>query len=225
MNSYDQTYKELGDFNWSPSGSLASFLRSEVFEHSRVGGIKTVLECGCGVGSVFESPDLSPLQLEPHGIDISQTAIDRAIERKAPGHYQVVDASQENLFLASMYDLIVDSHLFHCLVRPSQREAYLKNVIKHLKPETGIFALETMVAHKRMDIPGYDQLTGTVGGENGRKIFSNHELESELLKAGLRIEFLIFSSGLNMIPVADRNETLITDPQIARALCSFKPHC
>ena len=122
-----------------------------------------------------------------------------------------------------MFDLIVDSHLFHCLTRPSAREAYLANIIKHLKPETGCFALETMVSHKKMDIPGFDKLTGIVGGEFGRKVFEPLELEQELLKSGLRIEFLIFTSGLNIIPVSGRDEAFITDPQIARALCSFKP--
>lgn len=221
--SYEKTYQNLGHFDWSPAESLAKFLRQEVFDHPRVGQIQTVLECGCGVGSVFESPELSPLQLNPLGIDISPTAIERAKERQAPGNYRVADVTDPTLFLESMFDLIVDAHLFHCLVRPSMRETYLANVIKHLKPESGIFALETMVAHKRMDVPGLDYSSGVIGGEFGRKVFHHLELEQELLKSGLKIEFLIFTSGLNMVPVADRSEALPTDPQIARALCSFTP--
>lgn len=203
-----------------PSESLASFLRQEVFDHARVGEVKTVLEMGCGAGSVFEAPELSPLMLSPLGIDISETAIELAKQRQAPGEYLVANAADSSLFLESMFDLIVDAHLFHCLTRPSEREIYLANVIKHLKPETGFFAIETMVEHKRMDIPDYDFSTGIVGE---RKVFHHLELEQELLKSGLRIEFLIFSSGLNMIPVADREEALPTDPHIARALCTFKP--
>lgn len=221
MNRYEQTYRDLGSFNWQPSDSLASFLHAEVFNHSRVGSVQTVLECGCGVGSVFESPLLSPLGITPLGVDISESAIEHALARQAPGEYKVADMRDPTLFLASMFDLIVDAHLFHCFTRPSEREAYLKNVIKHLKPETGIFALETMVEHKRMDIPGLDASTGVVGGEYGRKVFHHLELEKELLASGLKIEFLIFTSGLNMIPVADRDEALPTDPHIARALCSF----
>ena len=218
--SYDKTYQNLGQFNWVPADSLASFLKQEVFDHPRVGEIKSVLELGCGVGSVFESPLLSPLMLNPLGIDVSETAINRAKERQAPGEYQAHNVCSRDFFLAKMFDLIVDAHLYHCITRPSEREQYLKNVIKHLKPETGIFAMETMVAHKRMDILGLDYSTGVVGGEFGRKIFHHLELEQELLKAGLKIEFLIFSSGLNMVPVADREEALPTDPQVARVLCS-----
>lgn len=221
---YDKTYQNLGNFHWQAPESLASFLRQEVFDHPRVGEVRTILEFGCGVGSVFESPLLSPMMLQPLGIDISPTAIERAKERQAPGEYQVADATSEDLFLESMFDLIVDAHLFHCLTRPSQREAYLKNVIKHLKPETGFFVLETMVGHKKMDIPGFDFSTGVVGGEYGKKVFNHLELEKELIAAGLKIEFLIFTSGLNMVPVADRLETLPSDPHIARALCSFNPN-
>ncbi|MBH48774.1 MAG: hypothetical protein CME71_11450 [Halobacteriovorax sp.] len=223
MNSYDDAYKSLENSEWSPPESLASFLRAEVFEHSRVSGISSVLELGCGMGSVFESPDLSPLGINPTCVDVSETAISRASERKVTGEYLVADVTSPDFFIPTMFDLIVDSHLLHCLTRPSLREAYLANVIKHLKPESGIFAIETMVAHKKMDIPGFDKLTGIVGGDFGRKVFNHLELEQELLKAGLRIEFLIFTSGLNMIPVSGRDEAFITDPQIARALCSFKP--
>lgn len=223
--SYDDIYKNIQSLDWKAPDSLASFLRAEVFEHSRVGPISKVLECGCGMGSVFESPDLSPLQIIPDAVDISETAIAHALERGVLGNFQTADVTKPDFFLGNLYDLIVDSHLFHCLVRPSQREAYLKNVIKHLKPETGIFAIETMVSHKKMSLDGYDQLTGTLGGEYGRKIFNNLEIEQELLASGLRIEFLIFSSGLNMIPVSGRDETLLSDPQVARALCSFNPDC
>lgn len=221
--SYEKTYQNLGNFNWGPSESLVGFLQEEVFNHPRVGEVRSVLECGCGVGSVFEAPELTYLDIKPLGVDVSQTAIDTAKSRHAPGEYICGDLRDPNFFLTQMFDLIVDAHLFHCLTRPSEREAYLANVIKHLKPETGIFAIETMVAHKRMDVPGLDFSTGVVGGEFGRKIFHHLELEQELLKSGLKIEFLIFSSGLNMIPVADRSEALPTDPQVARALCSFSP--
>ncbi len=221
--SYEKVYQNLGNYDWSAPESLAKFLRQEVFDHPRVGTVQTVLELGCGLGSVFESPELSHLQIQPLCLDISASAIERAQQRQAPGTYQVADVTDPKLFLTSMFDLIIDAHLFHCLVRPSMREAYLANVIKHLKPETGIFVLETMVAHKRMDVPGMDHTTGVIGGEYGRKVFHHLELEQELLKSGLKIEFLIFTSGLNMVPVADRSEALPTDPQIARALCSFSP--
>ncbi len=223
--SYEDVYKNLSNPSWKPPESLASFLRAEVIEHPRVGAISSVLECGSGLGTVFESADLSPLQIKPDAVDISKSAIEMAKQRQANANFLVGDMTQSDFFLGNLYDLIIDSHLFHCLVRPSQRAAYLKNVIKHLKPETGIFALETMIVHKKMSLAGFDQQTGTLGGEYGRKIFNHLELEQELLEAGLRIEFLIFTSGLNMIPVPDRDEALITDPQIARALCSFNPDC
>lgn len=223
--SYEDVYKNLSSHEWKAPDSLASFLRTEVIEHSRVGSISSVLECGCGLGSVFESPDLSPLQMKPDAVDISESAIEVAKQRNSNANFMVGDLTKREFFLGNLYDLIVDSHLLHCLVRPTQREAYLKNVIKHLKPETGIFALETMIEHKKMSLDGFDKLTGTLGGEYGRKIFNHLELEQELLEAGFKIEFLIFTSGLNMIPVSDRDEALITDPQIARALCSFNPDC
>jgi 2-polyprenyl-3-methyl-5-hydroxy-6-metoxy-1,4-benzoquinol methylase len=172
-------------------------------------GIKLkILDIGCGFGGL--SLHLRRLGHEVLGIDISNLAIQGAKEiaqaRKLLDdklEYRVMDITQSEQ-LGDKFDLIIDSHLLHCLTRDDERAAYFNFIKSHLKPD-GKYLLETMTFQKGLRTPieytfGEDYILYRNQSENDlplRIIKTSIDLENEIKSHGLNINYLYFHSELS----------------------------
>jgi SAM-dependent methyltransferase len=109
-----------------------------------------ILELGCGTGAL--GCMLAQRGFDVTGIDISPSAISFArsvaAERAIRVHFEVAEACTWKL-PREAFDIVVDSHLLHCLTLPGDRAELLVQVTRCLA-EGGEFWTETMVAAERL---------------------------------------------------------------------------
>jgi len=170
-----------------------------------------VVELGGGLGGLG-------LQLARRGarvtvVDISPNALTvaRALA-KAEGleiETLCMDLGRPDAQLSGEYDLMIDSHLLHCLPLEPQRLSYLLLVRQHLAPH-GILVGETMVHRKKLFIPpGYMLDQNNILWQMFaqwvpvRKISDSLVLEDELKNAGLNIHFFYYYANYAMAPSPD----------------------
>jgi SAM-dependent methyltransferase len=102
-----------------------------------------VIEFGCGTGPILRwicKRDFSGL-----GIDVSKTAIAMAREQSKGLNirFKRADICCIGVERIGKFDLAVDGHCLHCIIRPEDRKAFLKNSFKLLK-KRGLFIVMTM---------------------------------------------------------------------------------
>ncbi len=138
-----------GQAGWD-AGDYDRFLMcpfiSRCLQRAGLGGVgQRALDLGCGTVSL--SCMLAEAGFEVTGLDLSPTAISHAREmaarRKLKITFEVADLCQCAL-LAGAFDVIVDSHLLHCIVFESERRRLLEQVREALKAG-GEFRAETML--------------------------------------------------------------------------------
>lgn len=168
------------------------------------------LDLGCGTGPTAHV--LFEYGFEVTGVDVSQTSIELARElasiRERPIDFVVGDALTLQ-HLSQKFDLIYDSHCFHCIVLEEDRARAFVSVRDSLTP-TGVFVLDTMVFtpgskaisgedglrfdenyilwHKtsRADLTGVAEKDGSLWCPQ-RRIYPAEVIRSELLRAGFEI--------------------------------------
>lgn len=203
-----ENQKEVDAFLLENSESLINYLESYFsqfnIQKSSLYG-KKVLITGCGFGGLCHY--FARLGAEVTGIDVSNLAIVGAKEiAKNKGLYidfEVRDLCKINEDFAK-YDLIIDDHLLHCLTETSDRQNYL-SFIKNSLNEEGIFLLETMAFHGRIQPPiGFFFDENNIlwqENDNGqevmiRKIAPSIDIEQELIQSGLKINYLYYHAEL-----------------------------
>ncbi len=192
-----------------------------------------ILDIGCGAGSIFKeiSGDFEVL-----GVDVSPSAIKLANQDNISKNikYESLDVIQMNF--KEQFDLVFDSHCFHCLTDPKDREKTLSNIYQALKPG-GFFALETMTSHKLMSFENpyyfednilyrFNTLASFVDLKffDGapflpvRRIDHAMKIEEDILKANFKIIFLYVFSHKKMIPDEVRNHALRSDPDTLQVI-------
>jgi SAM-dependent methyltransferase len=108
-----------------------------------------VLELGCGTGAL--ACMLAEQGFEVTAIDVSTSAV--AFARSVAGarglavQFEVGDACSWRA-PADSFDVIVDSHLLHCIVGPVERRQLLANLRTALRPEGELWT-ETMALAQR----------------------------------------------------------------------------
>jgi SAM-dependent methyltransferase len=162
------------------------------------------LELGCGLA--YLSHHLVKKGAVVSAVDVSSMAINCARELASSESVEI-DLSVRDLTIKQefdeQYDLIIDSHLLHCIVEDDERKQYFNNARSALK-ENGVFLIETMVYQPRMQIPVdyfLDEdfkLSKSIDGESVaiRRIKSTREIEEELLEAGFKIQYLYYHNEL-----------------------------
>ena len=170
-------------------------------------GLK-VLELGSGRGGL--SLHLARLGADVTLVDFSVSALEQArqvfaLEGFTPKLIEA-DLTHPDVGLPEKYDLIVDSHLLHCLITDPERFSYLTLVREHLK-EHGIFVAESMVHRKKLYIPDgfmFDQnnVLWQMFGEwkPVRRILDSLDLEKEITEAGLTITYFMYYANYTFIP-------------------------
>lgn len=151
----------------------------------RLGNHPNILEIGCGSYSLFE--EVSVHESKVLAIDYSATAIAKAptASHGSKIQYKLMDISQENLGFFSLFDLVFDSHCFHCLMDEKERAQAFVNVFCSLA-EGGIFCAEMMVQkpHHKTSIPY-------------KNIKEAREIEEEITRSGLKICYFMIHSHLS----------------------------
>ena len=170
-----------------------------------------VVELGGGMGGL--SMQLARRGAQVTLVDFAPHALELARQLFSTQGLEIntvcLDLGRPDATLGGQFDLMIDSHLLHCLPLVPQRISYLQFVREHLAPN-GIFVGETMVHRKKMFIPdGY-----MLDQENVlhqmfakwipvRKIVDSLLLEDEFKSAGLHIAYFYYYANYGMAPSAD----------------------
>lgn len=170
-------------------------------------GLK-VLELGSGRGGL--GIHLARLGANLTLVDFSPSALEQAEKIYAQEGFSpktlLADVTHPDVELTGQYDLIVDSHLLHCLITDPERFSYLKLVRDHLT-DRGIFVAESMVHRKKLFIPdGFmfdpNNILWQMFGEwkPVRRILDSLDLEQELNQAGLNISYFMYYANYGFVP-------------------------
>lgn len=146
-------------------------------------------------------------------IDFAPTALSIlrqwAFTENLPIETLCVDLGRPDASLDGQYDLMIDSHLLHCLPLAPQRISYLQLVREHLAPQ-GILVGESMVHRKKLFIPpGYrldeDNILWQMFGSwvPVRKIADSLVLEDEFKSAQLSIQYFYYYANYSIAPSPD----------------------
>ncbi|MGE3611198.1 MAG: class I SAM-dependent methyltransferase [Bacteriovoracaceae bacterium] len=170
-------------------------------------GLK-VLELGCGRGGV--GIQLARLGADVTLVDFSPSALKQAELLFQNEGFSVKticgDVTHPDLLIQEKYDLIVDSHLLHCLIQNPERSSYYE-LIRSSLSEDGIFVAETMVHRKKLFVPD-----GFMFDENYvlwqmfgkwmpvRRILDSLDLEQEINNSGLRITYFYYYGQFAFVP-------------------------
>jgi SAM-dependent methyltransferase len=168
----------------------------------------TILETGSGRGGV--SLLLSRLGARVTILDFSQSALEQAekIFQLEGRNVETIlgDVTHPDIGLNKKFDLVIDSHLLHCLAHDPDRSSYYRLIGDHLS-NRGIFVAETMVHRKKLFIPD-----GFMFDEKNvlwqmldswtpvRRILDSLDLESELNLAHFDIIYFYYYGQFGFVP-------------------------
>ncbi len=168
----------------------------------------SILEVGSGRGAA--SLLLSSLGAKVSLLDFSETALDQAKSlfqfEGVPVKTYLGDVTHPDLRLDEKFDLILDSHLLHCITMDPDRSSFYRFILDHLKTD-GIFVSETMVHRKKIYIPD-----GFMFDEQNilwqmfakwtpvRRILDSLDLEKELTNSGFKIIYFYYYGQYGFVP-------------------------
>jgi 2-polyprenyl-3-methyl-5-hydroxy-6-metoxy-1,4-benzoquinol methylase len=196
-----KTIEELGDIK------TMNYLKSSISKYFPLISDMKALDLGCGSGTTAFT--LAQLGFLVTGIDISETAIELARELTLKQNLQIQFQIGDVLSLEKLnqkFDLIYDSHCFHCIVFDEDRRRVLDGVKKSLS-DNGIFILDTMAMTENYDPtdkleslrfdndhilwhktkPSTDRGVVAVNGQHWcaqRRIYPSDKILEEVAKAG-----------------------------------------
>ena len=153
--AYDEGWQTKWD-DMKIYGPFSRHLRRIIKEMIRPLEFGSVLDVGCGQGSFLQELQAEFPHIEPHGIDISSSAVDLARMRVANGRFRVLDITDE--FSGEKCDLVVCSEILEHI--PDDMLA-----LQNLRKMTGKYLLvstpqgrmrdfEKQVGHVRNYAPG-----------------------------------------------------------------------
>jgi len=139
-----------------------------------------VLVPGCGLGHDVRALASLSIDIEPVGVDLSKTAIDRAREIPSSGieSYLVADLFRLETAHRSAYDWAWE-HTCFCAIEPSQRDKYVASIHTAIKPGGQLLGVFYLDPYDDDHLPGEGPPHGT----------SVRELETRFAETGLfRVE-------------------------------------
>jgi 2-polyprenyl-3-methyl-5-hydroxy-6-metoxy-1,4-benzoquinol methylase len=201
----DRVEKETRGFLQLVDEIKSRFLPDKAWSEMRVA------ELGCGMAGL--SLQLARRGAQVVAVDFAPRALEIARELASMSHLSIetvcLDVSKPDATLDQKFDLIIDSHLLHCLALDPDRASYLSFVKEHLKPD-GFFVGETMVHRKKMYIPnGYKLDEKNILYQKFadwtpvRKIIDSLDLEVEFKSSGLYINYFYYYGNFSFAPSED----------------------
>lgn len=171
----------------------------------------SVLEMGSGRGGV--GLHLAKLGAKITLIDFSSSALEQArrIYQEEGFEVQTVlgDVTHPDTVFNQKFDLIVDSHLLHCLTEDPDRSSYYTLIGEYLT-DRGIFVAETMVHRKKIFIPDgfmFDEKNVLWQMLNVwtpvRRILDSLDLEKELRDSNFEIIYFYYYGQYGFVPHKD----------------------
>ena len=168
----------------------------------------TIMEMGSGRGGLGLL--LARLGARVTLVDFSPTALMEAQSFFSTEGLEVstvvADVTHPDFHLNKKFDLIVDSHLLHCLTEDPDRSSYYRLVSDHLTLQ-GIFVCETMVHRKKLYVPDgfmFDErfVLWQMFGKwiPVRKILDSLDLEEELKSASFNIIYFYYYGQYGFVP-------------------------
>lgn len=221
--AHEGAYKQIqakGGIAWGNIESIEKFRDPGVEEYltsmipklfSSISNLKA-LDIGCGTGPSAHM--LCDLGFDVLGIDVSKTAIEMA-QNLASGLKKAIQFRKADLLElmneGQKFNLLYDSHCFHCIVHEDDRRNAFKTAHALLGPG-GYFILDTMAYREGADMRGgYDTLrfdddyilwhktqknnfAGIVELEGQlwcpqRRIYPVEKILSEVEAAGFKVEY------------------------------------
>lgn len=220
-NTYNDAYKRHLQY-FLPQSLFQLVSRSCEHYLRNLASKPKFLEIGCGNGSVFEDIELCGNYI---AIDISENAISNAINRQSNDRIKFLKLNAlEVEYIDEKFDLILDSHLLHCLEDLDEVNAYLQSIYKSLE-SNGVLIIETMVCNSSF-IKSYVGICEEYGGlfigdfpnVGKRIVFTQLFLERLVVDTGFKIEFLKFPIGSKFIFDNKREEAFDSDPDVIQLI-------
>ena len=145
-NRSTEYYTVNSEMNTASEGFHPAHARiAEFLSHQ---GVRTVLDVGCGTGHVASAlRELTP-EIQYTGVDVAQSAVDRATEIKRPGTYLVADTAALP-FDDGSFDAVISLYALEHFTEP---ERSLEEIVRTTRPG-GAIAIYSM---------NYDRPLGTV---------------------------------------------------------------
>jgi SAM-dependent methyltransferase len=148
--AYDEGWHSKWD-DMKTYGPFSRHLRRVIKEMIRPLEFSSVLDVGCGQGSLLAELKLEFPHIEPHGVDISRSAIELARQRLPDGQFAVLDISRETLNEKS--DLVICSEVLEHIRDDDTALRNLRKMVgKHLvisTPQGRMRGFEREVGHVR----------------------------------------------------------------------------
>jgi cyclopropane fatty-acyl-phospholipid synthase-like methyltransferase len=214
MNKFDMSYDSINSegYKFVPNSSLKSFWMLA----KGIAGLSdnaSTLEVGCGAGLTLDIPKIQ-------GIEISQKAKDLSRDEFTDNIYIgdfLTHRFNEN------FDVVLDSHMGHCLSSKDELSLYIKKV-SNLLNSGGHFLLEIMVRPKNLALDScftfnHENSTIEKNGIVHRILLEARDIEDLVLDCGLKIVYLRVDGNIKFIPNSHRSESLPTDPDRMRLIC------
>ncbi len=193
-----------GAFKWADE-ARERFLEGRPWDGLRV------LEAGGGMGGL--SLLLARLGAKVTLADASVGAVElgRALARETGLSVETrqMDLTRPDAVFDGPFDMVIDSHLLHCLPTVPERASYFALVRQHLAPG-GILVGETMVHRKKIFLPpGWRLDEDKVLWQKFadwvpvRRIPDSLDLEDEFKRAGFHIRFFTYYANYGIAPGED----------------------
>jgi ubiquinone/menaquinone biosynthesis C-methylase UbiE len=222
-DTYDKAYENARGAAFNPNESLLKALDHRLIDEyalDRQGQTLDLLEAGCGDGCQYLFWKNKPLSTFIEAFDWSETGIEIAKEKAENCEIKFSIQDATSFSYPQQFDIILDSHLLHCLTETEDRSKYIKRVYDHLKLQ-GLFVGETMIEHKNFVLNdavevAYAEKVIYYKGEAQRYLASSFEIEEFLINSGFKIEFFYIPYGLRMVPIPYREKALSSDPEVVR---------
>ena len=168
------SYYDAGwDTKWDDMkkyGPMSRHQRRLIRKLARDLQFRSVLDVGCGQGSLLLELMAAHPHIEPHGVDISQSAIDFARRKVPGGTFQLLDLVKEAL--PRTYDLVICSEVLEHIVEDVQ-------AMRNLEKMTGGHLIVTTIQGRMREFE-----RGAVGHVRN---YARGELVDKLQAAGFDI--------------------------------------
>lgn len=194
----------------------------------------SVIEFGCGLNPIIANDDIEDYL----GVDISISTTE--INRLQYSNEFICADLTSSLDLNRQYDLLIDSHLLHCLTSAEDRRKYYQNILSCMG-ENSSFILEVACFHSDVKFPFDYMFDGELVFKMDQKLAEKYYqdglypyrwlpnetvVENELINSGFAIDYMMIRNDLRLEIFPDDQFSNLNWPYMVQFKLSkkkFKP--